>query len=386
VSGRLAALAASLLLAVHCAAGVSTDDAGVGAGSGGGSGGGHEAGSNQPDTGTGSSSGGGSSSSSSGAPSDAAGETDDEDATDAPSSDSGGCGTRGGMRGQSTRTLMVGSATRTYVAYLPQSASPGTPLPFVYVFHGANQTGSDLFQMTQYSALADSEGIAVVFPDGQGVSSVTGTTALDPWNVSDNGALVCGAGAFANNPDAVDFAFMDAIAADVAQDQCLDTAHTFVTGFSMGGYFTHHVACDRANIKAAAPHSGGTIASLGDCTSGHVPIIIFHGTADPLIAAGCDDPNSSAQNGFPPSATLWAQKNGCQTTYTTMANSGSGGGDGQCYLYDGCPAGGQVELCTFTGMGHAWAGAADCPSCIGSGATYASATQLEWSFFKTYAW
>jgi hypothetical protein len=44
----------------------------------------------------------------------------------------------------------------------------------------------------------------------------------------------------------------------------------------MGGYFTHHLACDRTDKKAAAPHSGGTIASLGGCKTGHVPIIIFH--------------------------------------------------------------------------------------------------------------
>jgi poly(3-hydroxybutyrate) depolymerase len=290
------------------------------------------------------------------------------------------------MRGKTTRSLMVGSVTRTYIAYLPQSSNPVAALPFVYVFHGAGQTGSNLFDITQYSALADSEGIAVVFPDGQGASSVTSTTSPTPWNVSDDGAAVCGYGSYVNNPKAIDFAFMDAIKADVTQDQCLDAKHTFATGFSMGGYFTHHIACDRTDIKGAAPHSGGTLASLDGCMTGHVPIIIFHGTADPLIAPGCDDPNSSAQTGFPPSATLWAQKNGCQATYTTVAANGAGGGDGQCYLYNGCPADGQVELCTFTGLSHAWAGATVCPSCIGTGATYADATELQWAFFKQYAW
>jgi polyhydroxybutyrate depolymerase len=301
-------------------------------------------------------------------------------------SDSGACGTRTGMRGKTTRTVMVDGTSRSYVAYLPQSVSPTKATPFVYVFHGADEDGQNLFDMTQYSTLADSEGIAVVFPDGQGVSSATSTTTLAPWNVSDNGAAVCGDGNLVNNKNAVDFAFMDAIKTDMLQDQCLDANHTFATGFSMGGYFTHHIACDRTDIKAAAPHSGGTLASLSTCKTGHVPIIIFHGTADPLIVPGCDDPNSPAQTGFPPSATLWAQKNGCKATYTTMPTNGSGGGDGQCYLYDGCPADGQVELCTFTGMEHAWAGAQICPSCIGSGATYASATQLEWAFFKKYAW
>ncbi len=295
------------------------------------------------------------------------------------------CGTRTGQRGKTLRTLTVGGTQRSYVAYLPQAANPATPLPFVYVFHGASQTGSELYDMTEYAQLADSEGIAVVFPDGQGASSATGTGVLAPWNVSD-GAPCCGLGSLAGNPNPVDFAFLDAIKADVLQDQCLDTSHMFATGFSMGGYFSHHIACDRPDFRAVAPHSGATIASLDGCKTGHMPIIIFHGGADPLIAPGCDDPNAAAQTGFPPSATLWAQKNGCQTTYQTIPEPGTGGNDGQCYLYDGCPADGQVELCTFPTLAHAWAGAPTCQNCIGSGAGFASATELEWAFFKKYAW
>lgn len=309
------------------------------------------------------------------------GETNDGDGG---SSSGGTCGMRAGMRGKTSRTLMVDGIARSYIAYLPQSLSATKSVPFVFVFHGATMDGANMYEITQYAPLADSEGIAVVFLDGQSTSSAAGTSTLDPWNVSDKGAAVCGEGNLVNNPKAdVDFAFMDAIKADIEQDQCVDSKHVFATGFSMGGYFTHHVGCDRTDVRAVAPHSGGTIASLSSCATGHVPVIIFHGTADGLIASGCDDPNGTAQSGFPPSATLWAQKNGCQTTYTTTAEKGMGGGDGQCYLYDGCPADGQVELCTFTGMGHCWAGGSGtanaCP-------TYASATQLEWDFFKAHAW
>jgi polyhydroxybutyrate depolymerase len=308
-------------------------------------------------------------------------------AGDAAGSGSSGCGARSGMRGETFRTLTVGGSSRTYYAYLPSSASATQPAPLVFVAHGATMDGKGMIAVTGYEGVADSEGIAVAFLDGQNTNSMTGASTLDPWNVSDNGAGVCGAGALANNPTAsVDFDFLDAVKTDIAQDQCVDAAHVFATGFSMGGYFSHHVGCDRADIRAVGPHSGGTIASLASCKTGHVPIIIFHGTADGLIASGCDDPNGTAQAGFPASATLWAQKNGCQTTYQTMTETGSGGNNGQCYLYDGCPSDGQVELCTFTGLGHAWSGSTMCPGCIGTGANYPSATQLEWAFFKKYAW
>jgi len=297
----------------------------------------------------------------------------------------GNCGMRTGQRGKTSRTITVGSLQRTFIAYLPSSANPATPVPFVYVFHGATQTGQALYDMTEYSKIADSDGIAVVFPDGQGTSSATGAGSLSPWNVTDGPAL-CGLGTLVSNPNPVDFAFVDAMKADVMQDQCIDDKHVYATGFSMGGYFSHHIACDRPDFRAAGPHSGGTMADLSSCKTGHVPIIIFHGDADPLINEACDDPNGTPQAGFPASATLWAQKNGCQATYTKIAETGSTGMNGQCLLYDGCPSDGQVEVCIMNGLSHAWSGAPVCAGCIGSGAGYPSATHIEWDFFKRYAW
>ncbi|HVW25304.1 MAG TPA: PHB depolymerase family esterase [Polyangiaceae bacterium] len=298
----------------------------------------------------------------------------------------GDCGTRTTMRGKTMRTLMVNGTARTYIAYLPQSANPTTPVPLVYIFHGATQTGADMWTITGYNTVADKEGIAAVYLDGQGTSSATGTGNLAPWNVTD-GPELCGLGTLVSNANPIDFPFVDAVLADIKNDQCIDSSHVYATGFSMGGYFTHHIACDRKDFRAAAPHSGGTMADLSSCKTGHVPIIIFHGQSDPLINAACDDPTLTPQSGFPASATLWAKKNGCMNTYQTIPEMGTTSGDnGNCYLYDGCPADGQVEVCTFAGMPHAWAGAAQCPGCIGSGAGYASATQLEWDFFKKYAW
>jgi polyhydroxybutyrate depolymerase len=291
------------------------------------------------------------------------------------------CGLRSGKRGLTSRTVSVGGANRTYLIYLPATADASKPLPFVFVFHGYLMSGQQMHDITQYAALADTEGIALAFPDGEGGPD----SVIAPWNVASATQNVCGdVKSFIATGD--DFAFMDAMKADVLEDQCIDNAHVFATGFSMGAYFTHHIGCERSDIRAVAPHSGGMLADLSSCTTGHVPIILFHGTADDTVPDGCDDPNSFAQPGFPASAKLWAAKNGCQTTYKTTTENGSAG-NGQCYVYDGCPADGQVELCTFTGMNHCWAGG----SASGQGATsacptWANATQLEWNFFKKYAW
>ncbi len=310
---------------------------------------------------------------------DAAGTVVDGTTADAPAMPLT-CGLRTGMRGLTSRKLTVAGVARTYLVYLPTTADPEKPLPFVFVFHGYTMSGQEMHDLTQYAALADSEGIGLVFPDGQGGAD----SFDDPWNVENLGQTVCGWGQGVS-ATGDDFAFVDAMKLDVEQDQCLDAPHLFATGFSMGGYFTEHIGCYRSDFHALAPHSGGTLANLDACTTGHVPIILFHGTGDSVIDDACDDPTVKADAGFPAAATLWAARNGCQPTYTTIPNTGSSGA-GQCYLYDGCPADGQVELCTFTAMDHCWAGGATAGAAGNSCPTYASATQLQWSFFKQYAW
>jgi len=286
--------------------------------------------------------------------------------------DAGPCGVRSDRRGATTRKIQVDGVDRTYVVYLPQNDDPAKPVPLVFVHHGYTMSGQNMFDITGFPQLADSEHIALAFPDGQAGPSALGP----PWNV---GANVCPA--YSGAPPIAsgnDFAFLDAMKADIAQDQCLDAAHTFITGFSMGGYFTHQAACMRSDIRGAAPHSGGT-HPLDQCTNAKMPIIIFHGDADPLIPAGCADPSAIAVPGHDASAAAWAAHNGCGTTTHSIDVD-----NGTCEVWDGCPAGGQVELCTFTAMGHCWAGGVTGSIYACSG--YASATQLEWDFFKQYAW
>jgi polyhydroxybutyrate depolymerase len=269
---------------------------------------------------------------------------------------------------------MVQGANRTYLIYLPPTLDPTKPVPFVFVAHGYTMSGQAMHDITGYTALADTEGFGVAFPDGE-----SGPNSLGPpWNVGQN---VCpstlGAPPLATGDD---LAFLDAMAADVTQDQCLDKAHIFVTGFSMGGYFSHEVGCMRPDIRAVAPHSGGT-HDLSTCITGHKPIIIFHGTTDNVIDDGCDDPMASnIPSGVTPSATAWAMKNGC--SLQTMATPVQGG---TCRYYMGCPADGQVAICTFDNMAHCWAGGANNAG-IFSCPNYESATKLEWEFWKKYAW
>ena len=282
------------------------------------------------------------------------------------------CGIRTDRRGKTSRAVHVASLDRTYIVYLPEAVDPATPIPLVFVHHGYTMSGESMFDLTHYPSLADAEHIAVVFPDGQAGPDSIGA----PWNVGTGNCPSTAAGVLAN-ASGDDNAFLDAMKDDIAEDQCIDPAHVYLTGFSMGGYFAHHVGCTRPDIRAVAPHSGGA-HDLEQCTNARRPIIIFHGLADPLIPDGCDDPHGLAVLGWTPSASAWAEHNGCSQDVTEVSVD-----HGTCYVYQGCPSDGQVELCTFDVMGHCWAGGTQ--GLYGC-ADYASATRLEWDFFRSYAW
>lgn len=289
------------------------------------------------------------------------------DATVVPQACSGKPGL---LRGTSNETVMAANVSRSFIYHAPTDLDPNTPVPLVIVPHGSTMSGQMMYDLTEYAALADREKFVVVFPDG-----IDGPGSLAPWNV---GSGVCGLGAMvAGNGN--DQAFVDELIAFADADQCIDRDHIYMSGFSMGGYFSHESACLRSDLRAIAPHSGGT-HDLSSCPRQEpIAVMIMHFVGDSLISYDCA---LDARD-------QWVQRNGC-TADAPEVRPVTGG---TCEYYANCPPNGQVALCSFEGSdgelppGHAWSGG----SKTGSGAiaaisTTESATELGWAFFKEFAW
>ncbi|HKU36836.1 MAG TPA: PHB depolymerase family esterase, partial [Polyangiales bacterium] len=272
----------------------------------------------------------------------------------------------GSKRGKSSQSLMAGGQRRSFVYYAPETLKPDQPVPLVIVPHGYTQSGDQMFQITKYPQLADREGFVVMFPDGA-------PNSTGPWDV---GSSVCGNGAFVPGRGD-DQAFLDGMIAFAEADQCIDREHIFVTGWSMGGYLSHHTGCLRDDIRAIGPHSAGT-HDLSACKTERKPVIMFHFDPDGLIDYSCGEKARDA----------WIARNGCSASDPEVKPVKGG----SCAYYKGCPADGQVAFCKFDIpsnhradflAGHAWSGGTVHSYSI---AETESAAELGWSFFKTYAW
>jgi poly(3-hydroxybutyrate) depolymerase len=263
----------------------------------------------------------------------------------------------GKIRASSAPEVSAAGIQRRFIYYAPPELDPTIAAPVVIVAHGWTMSGQQMADITDYQSLADREGFVVMFPDGQPLS-------VGPWNVGE-GACPSNLGIL---PLAVgdDQAFIDAMLAFAEADRCIDRSHVFVTGFSMGGYFSNETGCLRSDIAAIAPHSGGS-HDLSACPGTRKPVILFHGTMDGLIPLAC---GKEARD-------RWVERNGCSLEVESVPVQG-----GHCEYSKGCPADSQVALCLFDGMDHGWAG--------GAGASgfpnFESASELGWSFFRRYAW
>jgi polyhydroxybutyrate depolymerase len=248
----------------------------------------------------------------------------------------------------------VDGTDRRYLVTVPDEHDGETALPVVLDFHGLGEGAEIHAQMTQWSALAEEEGVVVVYPHGTG----------EPvqWNASPDPA----------NPD---LAYVDALVADVTGSLCVDEARVHATGLSNGAMMASLLACERSGVVAAVAPVAGLTDVDGCDPDRPVPVVTFHGTEDPILlfnggvdlsgvpfgggdgddGAGTGEttttrpPADRDGPGYPATVAAFAERNGCDPGPTDTDVSD----EVVRRTYD-CPDGADVEFYIIEGGGHSW--------------------------------
>jgi polyhydroxybutyrate depolymerase len=280
-------------------------------------------------------------------------------------------GTVRAQSGETRRTLMVGGVARSYLLFLPSGYQSGRPLALVLVFHGGGSRARDMTTHTGFTAVAERERFAVVYPEGlQG-----------RWND--------GRGYGASHDDV---AFVRALLDTVARQVTLDSSRLYATGISNGGMFAYRLACDLPGVLAAvAPVAGAVPAALAERCAGAAPVAVaaFQGTADPLLpysgggrgASGRGEVLSALR-----SAELWARVDGCDGEPGVEAprDSVRDGTRVRAQRWSGCRSGREVVLYTIEGGGHTWPDGPPVGSRVGRVTRELDATEVIWAFFVAH--
>ena len=180
-----------------------------------------------------------------------------------------------GRRGDSSPearcySLMQDGRKRTLRVYIP--AGHASALPVVLVLHGGGGTGGGMEWLTRrgFNRLADRDGAVIVYPDG----------IEHGWN--DGRSANRSAAAAAVD----DLAYLRALPGALAALHPVDTTRVYVTGISNGGMMSYRLACDAAEVfAAAAPVAANMAVELAPaCQPARaVSLLIMNGVDDPIM-------------------------------------------------------------------------------------------------------
>jgi polyhydroxybutyrate depolymerase len=269
---------------------------------------------------------------------------------------------RASEAGDKSGTIEIGGLTRDYFLHVPRDYSGKTPLPVVFVLHGATQSARSAERMSGMSAKADKENFLAVYPSGIG--------RVPTWN-----AGACCGQAMQQNID--DLAFFRTLIRKLEHDYPIDSKRIFVTGISNGAMMSYRLACEMADqIAAIAPVEGAQ--DLPCHPANPVAVIVFHGTDDHLVPFdGGSTPfqMGSKRSDTPVSDTVafWAEEDGCSPTPKHAETA-----EVHTDIYSGCKDSTAVALYAIQGGHHMWPGLRISGNDI-------PATDLMWAFFAAHS-
>ena len=227
-------------------------------------------------------------------------------------------------------TISDATGEREYFLHVPDGYDGTTPAPLLLNIHGLTSNIEEQDIVSDLPEMAGARGYVVVTP--QAIDQ-EGTTR---WNVGLDAA-----------PTENDVAYLQRLVDSVEQQLCIDPAREFVAGVSNGAMMTMALRCAAGDRFAAfAPVAGVNIGPT--CTSPvEVPLIAFHGDADPLVAYKKD----GEAGGVPATMADLAAQGGCETPPTSDQPF-----DDAVHDVWTCPPGMALELWTIIGGGHTWPG------------------------------
>ncbi len=256
---------------------------------------------------------------------------------------------------------------RVYLLYVPRSYDRSRPTPLVISMHGAGLWGAAQRETSQWNNLADKQRFIVVYPSGVGGKGVR------IWRAEPGAGLM------------KDVRFISALIDTLKASYNIDSTRIYANGLSNGGGMAFVLSCTLSDRIAAV----GMVAAAQTipwtwCTDARaVPMIAFHGTADPDVPYNGGSSWISSIP-FPNVSTWvanWARRNRCGANpiESTVAR------DVTRRAYTNCADDAAVVLYTIQGGGHTWPGGTPLPKWfVGRTTRSIDATSLMWSFFSEH--
>ena len=267
-------------------------------------------------------------------------------------------------------TIVSSGKTRKYLLYVPKTYDRSRATPLVISMHAAAMWPAAQMELSQWNKLADEHGFIVVYPSGD-----AGVLGGDPW--LPRGPKIW-------NNEQLNVTFISDLIDKLGATYNIDTTRIYADGFSNGGGMAFELSCRLSHRVAAVGVVGAAVLTPLNCKdSTPVPMVAFHGTADPLAPYQGGTSPASPPGPIPFVAVRdwvasWAQRNRCtgdpmDTPITASIHR---------LAYMNCAENAEVILYTVEGGGHSWPGGKPLPQwMVGRTTRDIDASRVMWEFF-----
>lgn len=169
---------------------------------------------------------------------------------------------------RSSGTIVSSNEEREYLLHVPSSYDRAASTPLVISMHGAAGWPAQQMETSRWNRVADEHGFIVVYPAGRRLP-------FGPriWRAAPGAGL------------AADVTFISDLIDQLEVAYNIDSSRIYVNGLSLGGGMSFALSCTLTDRIAAV----GTVAAAETlpfswCPDPQpMPVIAFHGTADPMV-------------------------------------------------------------------------------------------------------
>ena len=268
-----------------------------------------------------------------------------------------------------TSTLTSSGVQREYLLYVPKSYDPAKPTPLVITLHTSMSWPTSAMNISQWNSVADEQGFIAVYPAGTGYADKS-------WEMA-------GSESPTRMPDVI---FISDLINKLAAAYSIDRARIYVNGMSNGGGMAFVLSCTLSDrIAAIGMISAGLDPGWSWCPNHRpLPVIAFHGTADPILPYNGGKPGfgDGSLPSVPSFMATWAQRNQCAVNPIESSVAR----DVMRIQYTNCADEADVVLYTIKGGGHQWPGGKPIVATwlVGPYSRSIDATRQMWAFFREH--
>lgn len=166
--------------------------------------------------------------------------------------------------------------TRCWQTHIPENLDSSIAAPLIVDMHGFGSNSTEQKHMSAFDSIADTEGVIVVYPDGDAEIDKLSGDSNQAWNAG----WCC---SHSVNEEIDDVGFIEKMVEVIVQKYNIDTNRIYASGWSNGCAMSQRLAMESSHIFAAVGCMSMYLLTEHNVNYTPIPVMEVHGFLDQVV-------------------------------------------------------------------------------------------------------